>query len=56
MLKTEFNIDSASINVGLGGTKGIIVTVSLPNSNDDTNNKLESILSEFTFESNILKY
>jgi len=55
LLKTEFNIDNANINVNLGGTKGMIVTVSLANSSEDTISKVESILAKFTFESNIIK-
>ena len=29
LLKNEFNIDNANINVNLGGAKGMVVTVSL---------------------------
>ena len=55
LLKTEFNIDNANININLGGTKGMVVTVSLANSSKDTISKIESILTKFTFESNIIK-
>ena len=55
ILKTEFNIDNANININLGGTKGMVVTVSLANSSKDTISKIESILTKFTFESNIIK-
>ena len=55
LLKTEFNINNANINVNLGGTKGMVVTVSLANSSKDTISKVESILAKFTFESNIIK-
>ena len=55
LLKTEFNIDNANINVNLGGSKGMVVTVSLADSSKDTISKVESILAKFTFESNIIK-
>ena len=55
LLKTEFGIDNANINVNMGGTKGIVVSIKLAKSNNNFIGKIESTLANFTFESNIIK-
>ena len=53
MLKTEFGIENANINVNMGGTKGIIVSIKLAKSNNNFIGKVESTLANFTFESKV---
>ena len=53
LLKTEFGIDNANINVNMGGTKGIIVSIKLAKSNNNFIGKIESTLANFTFESKV---
>ena len=53
LLKTEFGIDNANINVNMGGTKGIVVSIKLAKSNNNFIGKIESTLANFTFESKV---
>ena len=53
LLKTEFGIENANINVNMGGTKGIIVSIKLAKSNNNFIGKVESTLANFTFESKV---
>jgi len=53
LLKTEFGINNADVNVNMGGTKGIVVSIKLAESNNNFIGKIESTLANFTFESKV---
>ena len=53
LLKTEFGIDNTNININMGGTKGIVVTINLDKTNNNLIGKIEATLAKFTFESKV---
>ena len=53
MLKNEFGVTDANVNVTIGGTKGMLVSMSLEEKDQPTITKIKNKLAEFLFESKI---